>query len=142
MTVQLMQECNAKAEQIGKSIMLDITSDNEMKKARARRKLMVMIGMQRTMIREIVELYRNGITFDAWKELYFRVNSQENAKKIDNAQGEMALICKIALEQGDHEAYYNQVVLRISKEEIAGLEASLPHLAMFEQQVKNAIEGK
>jgi len=142
MTVQLMQECNAKAEQLGKMIIMETASADPMKKARARRKLLVIIGMQRTMIREIVDLYRSGITFEAWKELYFRVNSQENAKKIDNAQGEMALVCKIALEQGDHEAYYNQVILRISNDEIDGLEASLPQLAIFEQQVRNAIKGK
>lgn len=142
MTVQLILECNAKAEQIGQSIALETVSTDPVKQERARRKLANMVDMQVDLTRDIVALFKEGITFDKWKALFLRMNSAENIKKVDNAQGELALVTRIAIEQGDLEAYYNQIVLGMSTEQITMMEEGIPSLIAFGQKIRDAADGK
>lgn len=128
MTAQIVKACNQKISDLSQAIVMLTGSDNKEVKERAQRKTLLMIEQQVELTRESIALHEKGMTFEAWKEMFLRLNSPKFIRRVDNAQGEIAKVMKILTEQGDLEAYYTQEIAFPDKTLIDGLRASLPQL--------------
>lgn len=111
MSLQTIREANLKAEQVGRALFNGIYSEDKAVREATRVKLHHAFDLHKGITEDVIQLAKEGATFEGWKVIFLKWNKAELVASIDNEAGEVAAAIAIVVADEALEEYYNTDVV-------------------------------
>lgn len=134
-SVEAILEVNAMCAQLGANVALKMNSEDRNERILAKKKFLAQIEIQHGTVVDLVQLFKDGITFEAWFKMFKKWTNMRQLDRICFDQKTAHKLYKKLMEEGDFEKYFEQHILPLEPL-VPGMVSSNKTLAMYAEEIR------